>query len=136
MVDIKPGNLLLGCDGLVKITDSDLARGGVRAGTGTGLLIGTAAYLAPERVGVRGAIRRATYSLGVVAYECLAGVPPFSGTLVEIALAHRDRPAAALRPPCQRTWLRWSASSPPRTQPRGRAAPVRWPAGLPGCATA
>ena len=96
--DIKPGNLLLGCDGLVKITDFGISHAaGSAPVTGTGLLIGTAAYLAPERVGgARATAASDLYSLGVVAYECLAGVPPFSGTLVEIALAHRDRPMPPL----------------------------------------
>ena len=96
--DIKPGNLLLGCGGLVKITDFGISHAaGSAPVTGTGLLIGTAAYLAPERVGgARATAASDLYSLGVVAYECLAGVPPFSGTLVEVALAHRDRPMPPL----------------------------------------
>jgi eukaryotic-like serine/threonine-protein kinase len=96
--DIKPGNLLLGCEGLVKITDFGISyAAGSAPVTGTGMLIGTAAYLAPERVeGARATAASDLYSLGIVAYECLAGVPPFSGTLVEIALAHRDRPLPPL----------------------------------------
>jgi serine/threonine-protein kinase len=38
------------------------------------------------------------YSLGMVAYECLAGTPPFRGTALEVALAHRDRPLPPLPP--------------------------------------
>ena len=38
------------------------------------------------------------YSLGMVAYECLAGAPPFQGTPLEVALAHRDRPLPPLPP--------------------------------------
>ena len=38
------------------------------------------------------------YSLGMVAYECLSGAPPFRGTALEVALAHRDRPLPPLPP--------------------------------------
>jgi serine/threonine-protein kinase len=38
------------------------------------------------------------YSLGMLAYECLAGTPPFRGTPLEVALAHRDRPLPPLPP--------------------------------------
>jgi serine/threonine protein kinase len=96
--DIKPGNLLLGRDGLVKITDFGISHAAGSAPlTSTGVLIGTPAYLAPERIGgARATSACDLYSLGVVAYECLAGVPPFSGTLLEVALAHRDRPMPGL----------------------------------------
>jgi serine/threonine-protein kinase len=98
--DIKPGNLVLGRDGLVKITDFGISHAAGSAPlTSTGMLIGTPAYLAPERVGgARATSACDLYSLGIVAYECLAGVPPFSGTLLEVALAHRDRPMPRLPP--------------------------------------
>ena len=38
------------------------------------------------------------YSLGMLAYECLAATPPFRGTPLEVALAHRDRPLPPLPP--------------------------------------
>jgi serine/threonine protein kinase len=61
--------------------------------TGIGTLLGTPTYLAPERVAGQ-AVTPASdlYSLGVVAWECLAGAPPFTGAPVEVAIAHRDRP--------------------------------------------
>src|SRR5258707_75484 len=64
--------------------------------TGCGEL-NPAAHLAPER----GAGRQASpasdmYSLGIVAYECLLGVPPFTGTPLEVASAHRERPVPPL----------------------------------------
>jgi serine/threonine protein kinase len=59
--------------------------------------VGTPAYLAPERVdGARGTPLSDLYSLGVVTYECLAGEPPFTGTALEVALAHARRPFPAL----------------------------------------
>ena len=96
--DIKPGNLLLGPGGQVKITDFGISRAvGSAPVTGTGVLLGTPAYLAPERVaGQEATAASDLYSLGVVAWECLAGAPPFTGPPVEVALAHRDRPLPPL----------------------------------------
>ena len=73
--DIKPANLLAGRDGLVKITDFGIAHAAWSAPlTRTGTLIGTPAYLAPERVaGAAATPAGDLYSLGVVAYECLTG---------------------------------------------------------------
>ena len=89
--DIKPANLLMGQDGLVKITDFGIAHAAGSAPiTQVGTLVGTPAYLAPER----GAGEPATpacdlYSLGIVAYECLTGSTPFHGTPLEVASASR-----------------------------------------------
>ena len=96
--DIKPGNLLLGPGGQVKITDFGICRAaGSAAVTGTGELLGTPAYLAPERlVGQVATPASDLYSLGVLAWECLAGTPPFTGAPVEVALAHRNRPLPPL----------------------------------------
>jgi len=96
--DIKPGNLLLGRDGKVRITDFGIARAvGSAPLTSTGTLLGTPTYLAPERVtGGSGTPAADLYSLGVVAYECLAGRPPFGGRPLDIAFAHRDRPPPPL----------------------------------------
>jgi len=99
--DIKPANLLLAPGGVVKITDFGIAHAVGSAGvTGTGLVVGTPGYLAPERAGGAGATALSDlYSLGVVAYECLAGAAPFAGTALEVALAHAIRPFPAL-PEC------------------------------------
>jgi hypothetical protein len=91
--DIKPANLLISPDGLVKITDFGISyAAGSAPVTSTGQLVGTPGYLAPERVrGGRAGPSSDLYSLGVVAWECLAGRAPFTGTAVEVAIAHRDR---------------------------------------------
>jgi serine/threonine-protein kinase len=94
--DVKPSNLLIRRDGLVKVTDFGIARAtGDAAQTETGLVIGTAAYLSPEQVACR-PVTPATdvYALGVVAYECLAGRRPFTAEHpIALALAHqRHRP--------------------------------------------
>ena len=96
--DIKPGNLLLDQGGQVKITDFGICHAAGSAPlTGTGTLLGTPAYLAPERVAGQAATPASDlYSLGVVAWECLAGTPPFTGVPVEVAIAHRDRPLPPL----------------------------------------
>ena len=96
--DIKPGNLLLGPGGQVKITDFGISRAaGSATVTGTGELLGTPAYLAPERLAGQVATPASDlYSLGVLAWECLAGTPPFTGAPVEVALAHRNRPLPPL----------------------------------------
>src|SRR5260370_36061100 len=98
--DVKPGNLLLAPGDRVKITDFGIAHAAGSAPiTRTGILVGTPAYLAPERVaGAPATPASDLYSLGVVAYECLAGAPPFSGTAMEIALSHQLRPLPPLSP--------------------------------------
>jgi len=90
--DIKPANLLLAADGQVKVTDFGIAHvAGSVPVTRTGVVMGTPAYLAPERVSGASATPAADlYSLGVVAYECLAGAAPFAGKPLEVAVAHRD----------------------------------------------
>ncbi len=96
--DIKPGNLLITDDGQVKITDFGIAHvAGSWPDTRTGMVAGTPAYLAPERVaGAQATPASDMYSLGIVAYECLLGVPPFTGTPLEVASAHRERPVPPL----------------------------------------
>jgi serine/threonine-protein kinase len=98
--DIKPGNLLIGRGDRVKIIDFGIAQAATSvAVTGTGAVIGSPAYLAPERVR-GGAATPASdlYSLGIVAYECLAGAPPFSGTSMAVAHAHVHQPMPPLPP--------------------------------------
>src|SRR6516162_2109856 len=98
--DIKPGNLLLASDGTVKITDFGISHAiGSVPVTDTGVVMGTAGYLAPERiVGAQATPASDLYALGVVGYECLAGAPPFAGTPLDVACAHRDRAVPPLPP--------------------------------------
>src|SRR5262249_21773839 len=91
--DIKSANLLVSEDGQVKITDFGIAQvaGSARL-TRTGMLIGTAAYLAPERaVGDAATPASDLYALGIVAYECLTGLIPFDGDPLAVVLAHTQR---------------------------------------------
>ena len=79
--DIKPGNLLITPDGQVKITDFGIARVADQVGlTATGQVMGTVQYLSPEQATGKPATPSTDiYSLGIVAYECLAGKRPFGG---------------------------------------------------------
>jgi hypothetical protein len=96
--DIKPANLLITGDGQVKITDFGIASVAWGApSTATGILLGTPAYLAPERATGRAATPASDlYSLGVVGYECLTGAPPFRGPALQVAEAHVRHPFPAL----------------------------------------
>jgi serine/threonine-protein kinase len=98
--DIKPANLLLGPDGTVKITDFGIAyAAGSAPITQAGVLMGTAAYMAPERtMGGPATPASDLYSLGVAAHECLTGAPPFLGTTMDVAFAHQHRPLPPLPP--------------------------------------
>ena len=97
--DIKPANLLVTSDRRIKITDFGIARASEGLGlTGTGQVMGTPQYLSPEQA--RGEVATSAsdvYSLGVVAFECLAGRRPFEAeTPVATALAHIQQPAPDL----------------------------------------
>ena len=96
--DIKPGNLLITPDGTVKITDFGIARLADQVPlTATGQVMGTVQYLAPEQAGGKTASPLTdVYSLGIVAYEALAGKRPFRGeSQVAIAMAQiKEAPPA------------------------------------------
>jgi serine/threonine-protein kinase len=88
--DIKPGNLLITPDGRVKITDFGIARIADQVPlTATGQVMGTVQYLSPEQAsGHPASPSTDVYSLGIVAYEALAGRRPFTGeSQVAIAMA-------------------------------------------------
>jgi serine/threonine protein kinase len=102
--DIKPGNLLVAGGGTTKITDFGIATA-VRAAqashlTETGMVMGTAMYVSPEQAtGAPVDASSDIYSLGVVAYECLAGHVPFMASEpLAMAYAHKHAPVPALPP--------------------------------------
>lgn len=92
--DLKPGNLMLLPDGTVKILDFGLARSVDQHLTGSGVLLGTAAYMAPEQIEGRQSDGRSDlWALGVVTYEMLTGRRPFDGsseTAVARAILHDE----------------------------------------------
>jgi serine/threonine-protein kinase len=102
--DIKPGNLLVAAGGTTKITDFGIATAVAAAQashlTETGMVMGTAMYVSPEQAtGAQVTDSSDIYSLGVVAYECLAGHPPFTASEpLAIAFAHKHEPVPPLPP--------------------------------------
>lgn len=89
--DVKPANILVEPNGDVKIADFGISRAADTASmTRTGMLTGTAHYLSPEQASGRPASAASDiYSLGIVAYACLAGHVPFTdGNELTVALAH------------------------------------------------
>ncbi|MEV6929869.1 serine/threonine-protein kinase [Dactylosporangium sp. NPDC051485] len=94
--DVKPGNLLVGEKGAVTLVDFGVARSAeVTAVTKVNAVIGTALYMSPEQAsGDPISPASDIYALGVVAYHCLTGTPPFTGNSpLEIAIKHlQDEP--------------------------------------------
>jgi serine/threonine-protein kinase len=99
--DVKPGNVLLTQSGTVKVTDFGIARAGASDGlTQTGSVMGTATYFSPEQAqGLAVDGRSDVYSVGVVLYELVCGVPPFAAdSPVSVAYKHvREDPVPPSR---------------------------------------
>ena len=92
--DLKPSNILIDGEGQLKIVDFGIASAGASAEstlTQTGSIIGSPAYLAPERaIGADADERCDIYSLGVVAYYVLGGKLPYVGRPMEVIAQHRS----------------------------------------------
>ena len=97
--DIKPQNIMILDDGMVKITDFGIAMA-INASdlTQTNSVMGSVHYLPPEQASGKGStIKSDIYSLGIMMYEMLAGVMPFRGeTAVEIAMKHLKEPMPSI----------------------------------------
>ena len=97
--DIKPGNLIVMADDTVKITDFGVSRSTDQTTlTQTGMVMGTAQYLAPElALGKPATPASDVYALGIIAYEALVGKRPFTAaSAVDIAIAHVNEPVPPL----------------------------------------
>jgi serine/threonine-protein kinase len=91
--DVKPQNLLLRDDGVLKVADFGIARAAeTTALTQIGTVLGTAAYLSPEQaLGEEVTAAADVYSLGAVLYELLAGRPPYEfDSLADLAVQQRS----------------------------------------------
>ncbi|MEA2712590.1 MAG: adenylate cyclase [Gemmatimonadales bacterium] len=98
--DIKPENILL-YEGEAMVSDFGIALGGGEAGkrgsgeeerlTGTGIMLGTPAYMSPEQAAGERTLdaRTDVYSLACVLYELLAGEPPYTGVTAQAMIAKR-----------------------------------------------
>ena len=110
--DVKPSNILLTEEDFAYLIDFGIARGTDDTGmTGTGNVIGTWPYMAPERFSTgRNDSRSDIYALACVMYECLTSSRPFPGESVEQQIAgHLTTPPprpSITRPGCRRRWMR------------------------------
>jgi len=87
--DVKPGNVIVGPEGPVTLTDFGIARAAQETRlTATGTIVGTPEYMSPEQVrGLAAGARSDQYSLAVMAYELLSGQVPFDADST-LALLH------------------------------------------------
>ncbi|GAA3544462.1 hypothetical protein GCM10022222_30190 [Amycolatopsis ultiminotia] len=100
--DVKPGNVLLGDDGTVKVTDFGISRAmGDVTLTATGEISGTPAFLAPEVArGEEGTFASDVFALGATLYMAVEGTPPFGTADNAIALLYRVS-SGSITPPKQ-----------------------------------
>ncbi|MEV4347496.1 serine/threonine-protein kinase [Actinoplanes sp. NPDC049596] len=126
--DVKPGNMIVQPDGSVVLVDFGVARSpGSAALTGAEEVVGTAYYISPEQVSKHPAGPASdVYSLGAVAFHCLAGHPPFQGhSPLTIALQHVNDdppPLSADIPPSVRAVVSTAMAKDPRARFASAAA--------------
>ena len=132
--DVKPGNLMVNTDGVVKLADFGIAKAAEQSDiTKVGSVLGTAAYLSPEQArGEPAGPASDIYALGVVSYQLMAGRLPYeAASLTDLARLQEAgppprlqdvgprRPAARSPPPSPARW-RATRSAATRTPPRWR----------------
>ena len=131
--DVKPGNILITPTGQVKLTDFGIAKAVDAAPvTQTGMVMGTAQYIAPEQALGHDTAASDVYSLGVVGYESVSGKRPFTGDgALTVAMKHIKEtppPLPADLPPNVRELIEITLVKNPAcgTAPAVRS-PTRWP---------
>jgi eukaryotic-like serine/threonine-protein kinase len=119
--DVKPANLLLRADGLLKVTDFGIAQArDATKLTQVGTLVGTASYIAPEQArGEEVGPQADLFSLGVVLYELLSGEPPWRVTsLAELpTVGQTPPPPLGDAPPHVEAAVRRCLDPDPRKRP-------------------
>ena len=119
--DIKPGNVLLGLNGEIKLTDFGLVHAIETAGeVGDSLLLGTPAYMAPEQLQMRSrdfGPWTDLYAVGCMAWTLATGAPPFGRELKEALKGHLYTTAAEFQPDLTvpadfERWVRWLLTKP------------------------
>jgi serine/threonine protein kinase len=128
--DLKPENVLITHRGAVKLADFGIARAYsalTQRLTGTGLTVGTPTYMAPEQA-MNESLSPSTdlYAVGVIAYELLAGRPPFEAadTPLAVLFKHVNDPPPPLtglapdvpKPLCE--WVEWLLAKSPAERPQ------------------
>jgi serine/threonine protein kinase len=133
--DVKPANIMVLSGGAIKVMDFGLSRrtSEMSSVTNAGEIVGTIAYLSPERfLGKIADARSDLYSVGVVMYEVFTGTVPFhndADDLVAVIFAHVNEPPAPLRSvnpavpaPIERIVLRLLEKDPERRYATAREA--------------
>lgn len=129
--DVKPANVLIRPDGMVKLTDFGISRTRNQVTlTADGMVMGTAQYLPPEQAMGQGATHAGDlYALGVIAYEAVAGRRPFTGdNQIDIAFAHvNDKvpPLPSGVPPSLAEVIMHLLAKDPQQRPRSGAVLAR-----------
>jgi WD40 repeat protein len=96
--DVKPENMLLGPNNEALLSDFGIATASQSSRhDGTGQIVGTASYMAPEQIQGKPVTASDQYALAVVVYEWLSGDRPFLGTFTEVASQHMFAPPPPLR---------------------------------------
>ncbi len=119
--DIKPGNVLLGVDGEIKLTDFGLVHSSQSGDeVGDSMLLGTPAYMAPEQFQMRSrdfGPWTDLYAVGCMAWALATGAPPFGRELQDALKGHLHLPPPEFTPdltvpPDFERWVRWLLTKP------------------------